>query len=157
MANDTNSVILIGRLTRESELKFTNSGTAVSHFSLAVNRMRMNGDQREEEVSFFDCTLWGKQAESLNPYLSKGRQVCVNGELRQNRWEQDGQSRSKVEINVGSLQLLGGSQDSLASASQPSQERSYRENRPSTQPESRRAPVQQGFPGPEEFDSDIPF
>ena len=157
MANDMNSVVLIGRLTRDSELKFTNSGTAISRFSLAVNRTKMNGDQREEEVSFFDCTVWGKQAESLNPYLTKGRQVCVSGELRQNRWEQDGQSRSKVEINVGSLQLLGGSQNSSASATQPSQDRSYRENRPSTQPEPRRAPVQQGFPGPESFDDDIPF
>lgn len=157
MANDTNSVVLIGRLTRDSELKFTSNGAAVSRFSLAVNRMRMNGDQREEEVSFIDIVVWGKQAESLNPYLTKGRQVCVTGEIRQNRWEQDGQSRSKVEINVGSLQLLGGSQDSSASASQPSQERSYRENRPSTQPEPRRAPVQQGFPGPESFDDDIPF
>lgn len=158
MANDTNMAILIGRLTRDSELKFTNSGTAVARFSLAVNRTKMNGDQREEEVSFIDIVVWGKQAEVLNPYLTKGRQVSVTGEIRQNRWEQDGQSRSKIEIHATSIQLLGGSQDSSASAPQASQERSYRESRPSYQPEQRNAPVQQGFPaGPEDFDSDIPF
>lgn len=157
MANDTNVVVLVGRLTRESELKFTNSGTAISRFSIAVNRMRMNGDQREEEVSFFDCTLWGKQAENLNPYLVKGKQVGITGELRQNRWEQDGQNRSKVEVNVASVQLLGGSQDSSVSATQAPQDRAYRQERPPAAAPTRHEPVQPVFPGPEQFDDDIPF
>jgi single-strand DNA-binding protein len=157
MANDTNMAILVGRLTRDSELKYTSSGTAVGRFSLAVNRTRMNGDQREEEVSFIDIVVWGKQAESLNHYLTKGKQICVTGEIRQNRWEQDGQSRSKIEIHASSIQLLGGLQDLSALGTQASQDRSYRENRVSAQLEPRSAPVQQEFPGPESFDDDIPF
>ena len=153
MANDTNVAILIGRLTRDSELRFTNSGTAVGRFSLALNRMRMNGDQREEEVSFIEIVVWGKQAESLNPYLTKGKQVCVNGEIRQNRWEQDGQSRSKIEIHATSIQLLGGDRDSRPAA----QDQSYRQERPSTPPMKRESPEQPAFPGPEQFDDDIPF
>ena len=130
MANDTNSVVLVGRLTRESELRFTSGGTAVSRFSIAVNRMKRSGDQREEEVSFIDITVWGKQAEVLNPYLTKGRQICVNGELRQSRWEQDGQSRSRIEVVANNIQLLGGSTGSgSANADYPaSQESGPRKN-----------------------------
>lgn len=107
MANDTNIVVLVGRLTRESELRYTQAGTAVARFSIAVNRRKRSGDKWEDEVSFIDCVVWGKQAETLNPYLEKGKQVCVQGELRQNRWEQDGQPRSKLEVVAVNLQLLG--------------------------------------------------
>src|SRR5574344_1116982 len=107
MATDINCVFLVGRLTRESELRYTNAGTAVSRFSLAVNRRKRTGDKWEDEVSFIDCVLWGKQAESLNPYLEQGKQICVSGELRQNRWEQDGQSRSKIEVVVNNIELVG--------------------------------------------------
>ncbi|MFP4362579.1 MAG: single-stranded DNA-binding protein [Spirochaetia bacterium] len=106
---DLNHVVLIGRLTRDAELKYINSGTAVTKMSLAVNRRKRSGDGWTEEASFFDVTLWGKLGESLNQYLKKGKQIAVEGELRQNRWEQDGQPRSKVEIVANNLQLLGGS------------------------------------------------
>jgi single-strand DNA-binding protein len=105
---DINRVVLLGRLTRDAELKYTSSGTAVARLGLAVNRRRKSGDQWIEEASFFDVVLWGRQAESLNQYLVKGKQICVDGELRQNRWEQDGQPRSRVEVHVNNLQLLGG-------------------------------------------------
>lgn len=105
---DINRVVLVGRLTRDAELRYTASGVAVCNFSIAVNRRRKNGDAWEDEASFFDIALWGKQGETLNQYLVKGKQVCVEGELRQSRWEQDGQTRSKVEIVASNLQLLGG-------------------------------------------------
>ena len=105
---DINRVILVGRLTRDAELKYTGSGVPVCTFSIAVNRRRKNGDTWEDEASFFDIVLWGKMGETLNQYLVKGKQVCVEGELRQNRWEQDGQPRSKVEIIASNLQLIGG-------------------------------------------------
>ncbi|MDR1231792.1 MAG: single-stranded DNA-binding protein [Spirochaetaceae bacterium] len=105
---DLNRVVLVGRLTRDAEMKFTPGGLAVSKFSIAVNRSRKVGDQWEEEASFFDATLWGRSAESLSQYLIKGKQIALDGELRQDRWEQDGQKRSKVEIIVNNLQLLGG-------------------------------------------------
>ncbi|MBE6345344.1 MAG: single-stranded DNA-binding protein [Spirochaetaceae bacterium] len=108
MAADLNHVVLIGRLTRDAELKYTTSGFAISNFSVAVNRRRKNGEQWIEEASFFEINLYGKSAESLKPYLLKGKQVAIDGELRQDRWEQDGQPRSKVVISANNVQLLGG-------------------------------------------------
>jgi single-strand DNA-binding protein len=105
---DLNHVVLIGRLTRDAELKYTANGQAVCKFSIAVNRRRKSGDQWVDEANFFDIVVWGRQGESLNQYLLKGKMVGVDGELRQDRWEQDGQNRSKVEIVANNLQLLGG-------------------------------------------------
>jgi single-strand DNA-binding protein len=105
---DINHVVLVGRLTRDAELKYTAGGQAVCKFSIAVNRRRKNGDQWEDEANFFDIVIWGRQGESLHPYLVKGKMVGVDGELRQDRWQQDGQNRSKVEIVANYLQLLGG-------------------------------------------------
>ncbi len=106
---DINRVFLVGRLTRDADLRFTNSGTPVGKFSIAVNRSRKNGDKWDEEVNYFDIVLWGRIAEALSKYLLKGKQVAVEGELRQSRWEQDGQNRSRVEIHASNIQLLGGS------------------------------------------------
>ena len=105
---DINHVVLVGRLTRDAELKYTASGQAVCKFSIAVNRRRKNGDQWEDEANYFDVVLWGRQGEALNQYLLKGKSVGVDGELRQDRWQQDGQNRSKVEIVATNIQLLGG-------------------------------------------------
>jgi single-strand DNA-binding protein len=105
---DLNHAVLIGRLTRDAELKYTSGGQAVCKFSIAVNRRKKNGDQWEDEANFFDIVVWGRQGESLHPYLVKGKMVGVDGELRQDRWQQDGQNRSKVEIIANYLQLLGG-------------------------------------------------
>jgi single-strand DNA-binding protein len=105
---DINHVVLVGRLTRDAELKYTAGGQAVCKFAVAVNRRKKSGDQWVDEANFFDIVLWGRQGESLNQYLVKGKMVGVDGELRQDRWEQDGQNRSKVEIVATNLQLLGG-------------------------------------------------
>jgi len=106
--SDLNHVVLIGRLTRDAELKYTATGQAVCKFAVAVNRRRKSGDQWVDEANFFDVVVWGRQGEALNQYLIKGKPVAVEGELRQDRWEQDGQNRSKVEIVASNLQLLGG-------------------------------------------------
>ena len=137
---DMNSVVLIGRLTRDSELKYSTSGNAICSFSLAVNRSVKKGEKWEDEASFFDCTMFGKMAESVNKYLEKGKQVSIVGELVQNRWENDGQKHSKVEIIVNKLQLLGGKSD------KPEQQK--REDLPNT-PEN--------FQGDSLDDSMIPF
>jgi single-strand DNA-binding protein len=105
---DINQVVLVGRLTRDAELKYMTSGAAMSKFSIAVNRRKKSGDEWVEEASFFVVVVWGKVAEALSPYLLKGKQVGVNGALHQNRWEQDGQARSRVEIIANNIQLLGG-------------------------------------------------
>ena len=105
---DINQVVLVGNLTRDAEMKTTAGGMAVCNFSIAVNRRKKNGDRWEDEANFFDAALFGKQAETLHQYLVKGKQVAVNGELRQERWQQDGHNRSKVVINAANVQLLGG-------------------------------------------------
>ena len=105
---DINHVVLVGRLTRDAELKYTAGGQAVCKFSIAVNRRRKQGDSWIDEPNFFDIVVWGRQGETLNQYLVKGKQVGIDGELRQDRWEQDGQNRSRVEVVVNNLQLLGG-------------------------------------------------
>jgi single-strand DNA-binding protein len=105
---DINRVIIVGRLTRDSELKYTSGGSPVAKFGLAVNRRRKVGDQWEEEANFFDVVVWGRTAEALNQYLVRGKQIGVEGELRQDRWEQDGQKRSRVEIVASNIMLLGG-------------------------------------------------
>jgi len=102
--SDLNRVTVIGRLAKDAELKSTPSGHAVSKFTVAVNRY----SKGESEASFFDVNLWGKQAESLSQYLTKGKAVGIDGELRQERWRQDGQNRSRVLIVASSVQLLGG-------------------------------------------------
>ena len=118
MAN-LNHVILIGRLTRDSELKYTNSGMAVAKLSIAVNRRKRSGEQWTEEANFFDITVFGKTAENLSQYLVKGKEIAVEGELRQSRWEQDGQPRSRVEVVANNIQLLGGPKGNEQRSSSP--------------------------------------
>ena len=130
MATDINSLTIVGRLTRDAELKYTNSGSAVTAMSIAVNRSRKDGDQWIEEANFFDISLWGKRGESLNQYLQKGTRIAVTGELRQERWEQDGQKRSRVVIHANNIQLLGGDkqQSTNQSGSNSNQSNSYNNN-----------------------------
>lgn len=109
---DTNVVVIVGRLTRDSELTFLTSGTALVKLSVAVNRSVKKNDQWEDEGNFFDCTIWGKRGEAVNQFLTKGQQVIITGELRQERWEKDGQNRSKVTIHVNDIQLVGGKKQS---------------------------------------------
>lgn len=118
---DLNHVVLIGRLTRdlgedERSFGYVANGQARANVSIAVNRSRKNGEQWVDEVNYFDITIWGKTAENLKPYLLKGKQICVEGYLKQDRWEKDGQKMSKVTIVANNVQLLGGK----AEGSQPS-------------------------------------
>lgn len=116
MANDMNKVILIGRLTRdlgadERSFGYAPNGNARANISIAVNRSRKSGDQWVDEVYYFDVTIWGKTAENLKPYLTKGKQICVEGYLKQDRWEKDGQKQSRITIVADNVQLLGGKSD----------------------------------------------
>lgn len=116
MASDLNSVALVGRLTRDAELSYLPSGMAVAAMSVAVNRSRRENDQWIEEANFFDISYFGKSAEALKQYLTKGKQIAVQGALKQDRWEKDGQKFSKVRIVANSVQLLGGRSDSNGSS-----------------------------------------
>lgn len=107
---DLNSVILIGRLTRDVELKYTQSGLAVASGSIAVNRSTKNQNGTyDNKGSFFDFDFMGKMAESLSPYLLKGKQVGLIGRLQQDTWtdRETGAKKSKVKIFVETVQLLG--------------------------------------------------
>ena len=97
--NNLNSVLIEGNLTRDPELSYTSSGTPLCKLAMAVNRYFKRGDEREEEVSFFDVTVWQKQAEACGEHLEKGQQVRVTGRLQQDRWQDnDGGKRSRVVI-----------------------------------------------------------
>lgn len=113
MATDLNIVALVGRLTRPCEMRYTNSGFAICSFSLAVNRRKKSQDGSwNDSVSFFDCSYFGKAAEGVSQYLTKGQQVSIQGYLDQQTWETNGQKRSKVVVIVNSLSLLGGGSNS---------------------------------------------
>lgn len=105
---DLNQVALIGRIVRDAELRHTTNGKAVSKFSIAVSEKRKEGNQWKNHVEYFDLVLWGQLAESLQQYLVKGKQIAVAGKLSQEKWEQDGQNRSKVVVTIRELQLLSG-------------------------------------------------
>jgi single-strand DNA-binding protein len=104
-----NRVILIGNLTRDVELRYLQSGMAVTDIGLAVNDRRKNANgEWVEETSFIDVTVWGRTAEVMSEYLSKGSPVFIEGRLKQDSWEaQDGQKRSKLKVICERMQLIG--------------------------------------------------
>ena len=100
MAKDLNQVTLMGRLTKDPELKTTNSGKNICVFTLAVNGFQ------EDKTNFIDCKAWGKTAELISKYVAKGQRLLVTGELEQEAWEQDGQKRSKLSVTVREIQFI---------------------------------------------------
>lgn len=163
MAEDLNRVILVGRLTRDAELQYTSSGWAILKMGLACNRRRKQGDQWVDEANFFDVTLFGKRGESLSQYLQKGQQIAVEGQLKQDRWEQDGMKRSKVVVEATNIQLLGGRNDRQNQNSDYShQGQSQQQGTPAPRNSQ---PFESYNPGParqdsgssERFEDDIPF
>ena len=108
MAN-LNKVLLLGNLTRDPELRYTPKGTAVADIALAINRVWNNEqNQRQEETTYVDITLWGRQAELAQQYLTKGRGCFVEGRLQMDTWEDKatGQKRSKLKVVAEVLQFL---------------------------------------------------
>jgi len=107
MASDLNKVILIGRLTNDPELKYTQGGTPVANFSLASNRSYTVNNEKKEIVSFFTCIAWNKLGEIIAQYCKKGNRIGVEGRLQQRSWEDDnGNKRSTVEVVLETFQFL---------------------------------------------------
>ena len=105
-----NKVLLIGNLTRDPELRYTPQGSAVCEFALALNHSYTNkqSGQKVEEVSFVDIVAWARTAEICAEYLKKGRQVFVEGRLKQDRWESpDGKKMNKIRVIAENVQFLG--------------------------------------------------
>lgn len=138
--SDINNVFLTGRLTRFPELRATPSGTQILSFGLAFNtsvRNRQTGEW-DERGNFIDCTIFGKRAEALSHYLTKGQKVAVTGELRYSTWDKDGQRHSKLDVIVDDIVFMSQRQGV---------------NQPAQAP----APQAPMPPAADPFDDDIPF
>lgn len=105
--SDTNVVVIKGNLVRDMELKYTAQGTAIGIGAVANNSGYSSGDGWKEHTNFVDFTMFGKRAESVAKYLTKGTPVIITGELQQDRWEKDGQKRSKIKVKVTDLSFAG--------------------------------------------------
>ena len=148
-----NKVILLGNLTRDPEVRYTPKGTAVTEIGLAVNRVYMGeNNEKREEVTFVDVTLWGRTAEIAGEYLKKGRSALIEGRLQLDTWDdkQSGQKRSKLKVVGEALQLLG---SRPPGAGAPAEGGEDRQSRPSAKPA---APPKAGTPA-EPDDDEIPF
>ena len=118
-----NRILLIGNLTRDPELRYIPSGAPVASFGLAVNTtFPTSGGEPKTEVCFVRVVVWGKQAEICNQYLKKGRSVCIEGRLVYRSWEQEGKTRSTLEVKADRVQFLGPRRDEGTAAPEPAQE-----------------------------------
>jgi single-strand DNA-binding protein len=159
MAN-LNKVMLIGNLTRDPELRHTPKGTAVAEISLAINRVwKDEQGQKQEDTTYVDVTLWGRQAEVAQQYLAKGNPVYIEGRLNLDSWDDKttGQKRSKLKVVGEALQLLG-SKPSGGGGGGNYSERPQSQSR--SAPQERSDPPQGASAAPaDDFqeDDDIPF
>jgi single-strand DNA-binding protein len=103
-----NRVILVGNLTRDVDVRFTKTGTPVTDLGLAVNDRVKRNDEWVDETTFVDVTLWGRTAEIAGEYLTKGSPVLIEGRLKLDTWEQEGQKRYKLHVVGERMQMLGG-------------------------------------------------
>lgn len=104
--SDINKVIFSGRVTRDSELRTTPNGTSVTDVSVVSNRIWNKNGERQEEATFVDVTIWGKQAETLSSMLTKGRHIMVEGRMKLNSWETpEGVKRNKLTVVAESVNL----------------------------------------------------
>jgi len=101
-----NNVSIMGNLTRDPEIKYISSGKAVCSLSIANNRVFTKNGEKMTEVSFFDVDVWGIAAENCSKYLIKGSGVIVEGRLRQDRWEKDGKTQSRVRITASAVHFM---------------------------------------------------
>jgi single-strand DNA-binding protein len=113
MAGSFNKVILMGNMTRDVELRYTPSGTAVTDIGLAVNEKRKNqAGELVEETTFVDVTLWGRNAEVAGEYLAKGSPILIEGRLKLDQWEtDDGERRQKLKVVCDRMQMVGSKRD----------------------------------------------
>jgi single-strand DNA-binding protein len=160
MAGNFNKVLLLGNLTRDPELRYTPSNMAVTTLGVAVNRRYKGQDgEMKEEVTFVDCDAWGRTAEVISQYLTKGRPIFIEGRLRLDQWQdKDGGNRSKLKVVVENFQFVdsrGGEGGGGGNAGGP---RGQSQRAP--QPAGQRAgePAQQRGPEFEPIgEDDIPF
>ena len=119
MASDINRVVLVGRLTKDPELKTTNGGTSYANFSLAVNRSQKKGDKYEDVASFINCVAWGKYpGETIANHCKKGQRIGIEGRIQQRSWKDDnGWDHNITEVNVDGFEFLDAKKDGESSGS----------------------------------------
>lgn len=162
-----NRVIISGNLTRDPELRTTQSGMAVLQFGMAVNERVKNQQtgEWEDRPNFIDCTMFGNRAEAVSRYIFKGTKVAVEGKLRYSQWERNGQKRSKLEVVVDELEFMsrGESPSGAPSRPKPPQPSPAPQYAPQAAPQPAYAPAPQYqqpsvYDGPSSvYDEDIPF
>lgn len=156
--SSTNSVHLIGNLTRDQEVKYTAGGLAIGRFAVAQNYRIKKGEEWVDAVNFFDVTMFGTRTESLAQYLKKGQPVAIEGELRQDRWQDDaGQTKSRVYVIVNDIKLLAKREgaEGQQSAPQPGPSPQYQaafQSSPHSQAATGKPMDSSDF-----FEDDIPF
>ena len=135
-----NKVILMGHLTRDPENKnLPNSDTTVCNFALAVNRKWKDADGNDrEEVLFIDCAAFGRIGDAIGQYLAKGRPVHIEGRLKLERWEQDGQNRSKVRVIVEQFRFVDNRREEQAESARPAKRKVGNVARTRSKPTRRR-------------------
>jgi len=162
MAN-LNKVMLIGNLTRDPELRHTPKGTAVSEISLAINRNWTNDQgQKQEETTYVEVTLWGRQAEVVQQYVTKGSPIYIEGRLQLDSWDDKdtGKKRSKLRVIGENFQFLSGKPGAAGGGGHGGGDYSERPQQSSSAPQQRSGPPQGASAAPaEDFqeDDDIPF
>ena len=153
-----NRVMISGNLTRDAELRSTQSGMAILGFGVAVNDRRKNQQTGEWEdyPNFIDCTMFGARADALNKYLSKGTKVTIEGKLRWSQWERDGQKRSKIEVIVDELEFMSSrNSDAQYSSGQSSGQQGGYQPAPQASYQPQPAPTIDASSSV--YDEDIPF
>jgi len=161
MAN-FNKVMLMGNLTRDPEVRYTPKGTALATIGLAVNRNWTNeAGEKKEEVTFVDVEVWGRQAETIGQYLSKGRPIFVEGRLKLDQWDdkESGQKRSKLKVVCENFQFIGAPKGGGEVSDQPPAQRSAPRpvNKPAPAAKPAAAAEEEVAPSAGDGDDNIPF
>jgi len=149
-----NKVILVGRLGKDPETRYTSGGQAVCHFSLATDEsFKSRSGERQKRTEWHRITVWGKQAEIAQQYLKKGAQIYLEGSIRTSEWtDKEGQKKTSYEINASNFRMLGSRSDSMgggAAHSAAAGSADFDAEAP--------APAEHEQAGPEVTDEDIPF
>lgn len=163
MAN-LNKVLLMGNLTRDPEMRVTPSGHSICKFSLAINRTWRDRDgNQQNDTTFVDVDSFGKQAEVISKYMTKGRGIFVEGRLRLDQWENSaGEKRNKMMVVLENFQFVGGRGDGEPGGAQDSQEGGspYEENSPPSRqaaPSSKAPPSKPAAKANDDIEDDVPF
>lgn len=151
---ELNKVLLAGRLTKDPELKYLPSGTAVCEFRVASGRTYYdkNAGERKEETLFINVSAWGKSGEFVNQYFTKGKAIFIEGRLKQDQWERDGQKHERISVVAERVQFAESkAAEQGASRGGDYGNSGYEESAPSNRGAS------SGGPPPSNTDDDLPF